>query len=438
VLRKILPLLVLLLSVPGLQARYKAVEFRLKNGLRVVCVEKKTSPIVHFSICYMCGSSRDAASRSGVAHYLEHMAMASNKGKSKDFLEDIGAEHNAFTSLRAISFYEIVPLAHVETVFSHEAERMRSMDIDDGEFLGERGAILEERSMRIDNEPNGAAQEALLANLFNREAGGTPIIGWKHEIESIEKKDLYAFHRKWFAPNNAFVVIAGDFDLPQAKALAEKYFGDIAPKKLPIRRGGILKNQFIKEVKYGSQKTGAFSCICYVYGVPFTSKNNFRKSMALGLAIKIMNQPAFFVTKTLKHVLNIVTDVSFVYLSGIYPTDFVGVSISCGSLDDLADSIGEWRYLRSKLMRVGISDGELKIMKRKEMIAQAYRMDDLGHMASHFGWLLLSGYSLQEILSMDEILQSITARECNDVIREVFSVQPMAISKIVPKGYDRE
>ncbi|MDR2157760.1 MAG: insulinase family protein [Holosporaceae bacterium] len=422
----------------GSQAKYNVVDFVLENGLRVVCIEKKTSPITFFSIWYRCGSKCDAISKSGAAHYLEHMAFVANKMEFSNFLEDVGADKNAFTSINAICFHELVPKENIETVFIHESRRMISLDIDDDAFLSEKGAILEERSTRVDNDPNGASQESLLSNIFNREAGGIGIIGWKHEIQSITKKDLYKFHRKWFAPNNAVVVLSGDFDLNQIKKMAEKYFGKIPPKKLPKRVKKTPSGPCLKEIKYGSPKNGSASVAEYIYRTPFSSKESLKKTIALEVALKVMNRPASFVKKILKDALNHATEVAFSYVDRLFQYDIVVLEIASPSIDDLGDAENAWRYLKNKLAYAGVLKSELDAVKRQELVSLAYKKDDIIEMSNYFGWLLINGYSVDEIQSIDDMIQEVSEKECNDLLREIFSQDPIAIFRILPKSYDRE
>jgi zinc protease len=417
-------------------AKYNVVEFVLGNGLRVVCIEKKTAPLTFFSIWYKCGSQCDAISKSGVAHYLEHMAFVANKMEFSNFLEDVGAEKNAFTSINVICFYELLPKEHLETVFIHESRRMVSLEIADDYFLSEKGAILEERSMRVDNDPGGASQESSLSNIFNREIGGVGIIGWKHEIESIVKEDLYEFHRKWFAPNNAIIVISGDFDINQIKKLAETYFGKIPPKEFSKISEKTPSTACLKEIKYSSPKNGSLSMAEYIYRTPFSSRENLKKTIALDVAIKVMNHPASLVKKVLKDVLNHATNVAFSYIDRLFQYDVVSLEISSSSIDDLHDAENLWNHLRNKLARTGISKSELDAVKRRELISLAYKKDDLVEMSNHFGWLLMSGYSVDEIQSIDDMIQNVSEKECNDLLGEIFSQNPVAISRVVPEGYD--
>jgi zinc protease len=434
--------IVFALSVFCAQAKYDAVRFTLKNGLQVICIKKKSAPIIFFSIWYCCGSKNDAISKSGVAHYLEHMAFSSNKMEFSELLEDIGALNNAFTSINTICFHEVIPKEDIEMIFTHEAMRMVSLNIDNNVFQSEKGAILEERSMQVDNDPDGAMQESTLANIFNRETGGIVVIGWKHEIETIIPKDLQEFHDKWFAPNNALIVISGDFEFDHIKKLAEKYFEKIPPKHIetPNEVNGVFPETSVclKEIEYGSPKNGSSSAVEYVYRVPFSSRKNLRKSIALDVAIMALNQPAFFVKKMLKDVTNCATRVAFGYVDRVFAQDIVTFEISASSIDAVHDSENMWRYLRKRLLYTGISQSELDAVKLQYLVSLAYKKDDIVNMSNHFGWLLTGGYSLEEIQEIDDMVQSITAKECNDLLRDVFSQEPYAISRIVPKGYDRE
>ncbi|GHT91294.1 peptidase M16 [Alphaproteobacteria bacterium] len=428
----------LVLCVSDLDARYNLSQFTLKNGLSVICLKKKTTPIISFSMWYKCGSANDAVSKSGVAHYLEHMACEFDKRKFSDFLEDIGAESNAFTSLRSICFYEIVPCEHLEKIFEYESRRMKAIDIDDAVFLSEKGAILEERSMRCDSSPEGSAFESLGANAFNRTAGGISIIGWKSEIESLQPQDLLDYHKAWFAPNNAILLIIGDIpDLEQIKKLAEKYFGNIEKKEILRWEEDSSRPSCVKEVTYASPKIG-YTNIEYSYHVPFSHRENLRKSLALGLAIDVINQPDSFIRKILENDLKKARYVYFSYIEGYFPYDIASIGIRSFSLNDRIDSEKICDYLLKKLLLTGISKNNLDVVKKQKQLEMAYKKDDIGSMSRYVGHLLSNGYSMEEIQFMDDVVQSITVEECNSVLREVFSLDPVVISKVVPKGYDRD
>jgi zinc protease len=380
----------------------------------------------------------DAISKSGVAHYLEHMAFEFNHGEFSTFLESVGAETNAYTSLRSICFYEIVPSEHIETVFEHESNRMRAIDIDENVFLAEKGAILEERNMRYDSSPEGAAYEALTANAFNRSPGGISTIGWRSEIEALQPQDLQDFHSIWFAPNNATILIIGDVsDMAKIKSLAEKYFGNLEAKQLHRKPEESGRPSCLKEVIYTSPKVSAVS-VAYTYYVPFVHKENFRKSLTLKLAFYVLNQPDSFIKKLLEHNWKKAASINFFYLEGYYSYDVVEVCISDSSTNNIADAEKILAQAMKRLLIVGIEKNSLDIVKKQNELMMAYKKDDIGEISEYIARLLSSGYQLKEIQSIDEIFQSITVAECNAVLREVFSKSPVTISRIIPKEYDRD
>lgn len=436
--KKVIVLLFFIFSF-DLHAKYNIVsDFTLNNGLRIVCIDKKELPIVCCSVFYKCGSINETPSKSGIAHFLEHMAFCGDNGAFSDFLENAGAEDNAFTSFRTICFYEIVPINHLETVFKYESRRMEFMDINKEKFLSEKGAILEERSMRCDNIPQGQYLESIDAALFNRMSGGIHPIGWRHEIESTEPQDLIDFHDKWFAPNNAVILIVGDINIAKIKSLAEKYFAKIKSKEIAKINDDAIKPKEIKKIELKSSKIGTEAEVNYTYFVPFSVKDNFRKSMALFLVSQMLNQPTSFAKKTLENSLNKATSISFDYDYGAYQYDIFRVSIACSSVDNLSECEELWGYLKRKILISGITQTELETVKRQRAMSLAYRDQDIRTISEHIWWDMASGFTLEQIQSMDDVIQSITLEECKEALNEVLKPQYIAVSRILPKEHDRD
>lgn len=419
-------------------ADYKLDEFALKNGLSVVMIERKSVPIISFSIWFRCGSKYDAPLKSGCAHFLEHLAFLNHKRKFSNYLEDIGAERNAFTSINTVCFYEIFPKECFEKVLAFESERMKSLEIEDKVFQNEKKAILEERGMRIDSSDSGKFSEVFLSNIFNRQIGGIEVIGWKHEIESIEIKDLKDYYKTWIVPNNATIILVGDIDKKAAKSLIKKYFEDIPPTKLPKKNSSLQKIDGRKAIECRSTKTGSLSTVKYTYKVPFLYKDNLRKSTALSLALEILEQPAFFINGVLKQMTDTVSSFGFSYTALFYEYDILDVTFSTNIIDNLDRAEESWSYLRRKIINGCINETELQKIKKRKLIALAYKKEDISQISNYFGWNLVLGFSLKDILSVDNLIQSITVKECNDVLKEVFSTLPISVMKTLPKGYDRD
>lgn len=419
-------------------ADFKADEFSLKNGMKVIMIEKKSVPIISLSVWYKCGSKCDMLSKSGAAHFLEHLACENHKRAFSDYLEEIGAENNAFTFFNTICFYEIFPSDCFEKVLSFESERMKSLEIEDKVFQNEKKAILEERGMRVDADVQGRYGEVFLSNIFNRQIGGIEVIGWKHEIESIEVEDLQVFYKKWITPNNAILILVGDFEKKSAKKLIEKYFGTVSRGDSP-KIFSLNNKEFNKKlIECRSTENGPSSAITYVLKVPFSPKNNLRKSLALSLALEILEQPSSFTETILKQMSNIISTVNFSYTDSVYQFDILDITFHATSIDNLDKVEIAWPYLKKKILADCISENDLKKIKRRRLISLAYKREDIQHIAEYFGWNLMFGLPVKEILSLDDMVQSITVKECNDVLQEIFSTSPISVMKTFPKGYDRD
>jgi zinc protease len=375
--------------------------------------------------------------KSGEAHFLEHLACENHKRKFSSYLDDIGAENNAFTSFNTICFYEIFPKECLEKVLSFESERIRSLEIEDKVFQNEKQAILEERGMRIDANVHGRNYEVFASNVFNRQVGGIYVIGWKHEIESIQVEDLKAYYKKWIVPNNATLILVGDFDKEIAKQLIKKYFEEIPSAKLPQKISSPKKIDGKKSIECRSTQTGS-STIKYTYQVPFLHKNNLRKAWALSLALEVLEQPSFFVNGILNQMTDTVSGFWFLYNSLDYEYDILDVAFRADTIDNLEKAEKSWSYFRKKILNGCVNEEELQKIKKKKLIALAYKKEDINQISNHFGWNLMYGFSLKEILSVDNLIQSITVKECNDVLKEVFSTSPIFVMKTLPKGYDRD
>ncbi len=417
-------------------ASCKLEEFSLKNGMNVIMIEKKSVPIISLSIWYRCGAQCDIPSKSGVAHFLEHLAFLNHKQEFSNYLDEIGAEKNAFTSINTICFYEIFPKECLGKVLFFESKRMQGLEVEPEVFLNEKKAITEEREMRIDADIQGKYGEVFLSNVFNRQVGGIPIIGWKHEIESIEIEDLQLFYKKWISPNNAIMILVGDFEKEYAKQLIKKYFDIIPQANLPLLSSGSSQKFSKKSIECKSVENGPSSTIQYVFKIPFLSKDNLRKSIALNLALAVLEQPSSFVTTILKQMDNIVFDVNFSYIDSIYQYDILVVTFNATSIDNLDKIEVSWPYLKKKISANYICESSFQKVKKKELLSIAYKKDDIEKIANYFGWNLVSGLSAEEVLRLDELVQSITVEECNDVLNEIFSASPIAVMKTLPKGYD--
>ena len=205
--------------------------FTLPNGLQVVVIPDHRTPVVTQMIWYKVGSADETPGKSGLAHFLEHlMFKGTSKHPAGEFSQTVlkvGGNENAFTSVDYTGYYQRVPREQLASMMEFEADRMTGLILKDENVLPERDVVLEEFNMRVANNPEARLTEQIMAALYLNHPYGRPVIGWHQEIEKLNREDALAFYRRFYAPNNATLVIAGDVDAKDIRPMVEKAYGAI-------------------------------------------------------------------------------------------------------------------------------------------------------------------------------------------------------------------
>ncbi len=210
--------------------------FTLSNGLEVVVVPDHRAPVVTHMIWYKVGAADETTGKSGLAHFLEHlMFKGTEKNPGASFSQDvneIGGQENAFTSSDYTGFFQRVPREHLKEMMALEADRITGLVLTDDVVRPELNVVLEEQNMRVANNPGARLGEQMDAALYLNHPYGRPVIGWRHEIEKLDRDQALAFYRRFYTPNNAIVVVAGDVTADEVKADAEETYGKV-PERTP-------------------------------------------------------------------------------------------------------------------------------------------------------------------------------------------------------------
>jgi zinc protease len=215
--------------------------FTLPNGLQVVVIPDHRTPVVTQMIWYKVGSADETSGKSGLAHFLEHlMFKGTSKHPAGEFSQTvlrIGGNENAFTSTDYTGYFQRVPREQLARMMEFEADRMTGLILKDENVLPERDVVLEEYNMRVANNPEARLTEQIMAALYLNHPYGRPVIGWHQEIEKLDREDALAFYKRFYAPNNATLVIAGDVEAGDVRPMVERTFGEIAAQPaIPARR----------------------------------------------------------------------------------------------------------------------------------------------------------------------------------------------------------
>jgi zinc protease len=229
----------LLGAAPGRAAVFNPETFTLKNGMQVVVVTNSRVPVVTHMVWYKVGSADEGPGESGIAHFLEHLMFKGTKtrkpGEFSQIVARNGGQENAFTSYDYTAYYQTIAVDRLETVMEMEADRMTNLVITPKEVEPERQVVIEERRMRTDNNPGALLGEQTNAALFLNYPYRNPIIGWRHDIDALDINRILAFYKRYYRPNNAILVVAGDITAEKLRPLAEKYYGAI-PAGEPVVR----------------------------------------------------------------------------------------------------------------------------------------------------------------------------------------------------------
>jgi zinc protease len=214
--------------------------FHLDNGMQVVVIPDHRAPVVTHMVWYKNGSADDPEGKSGIAHFLEHLMFKGTtkhpKGKFSNLVSELGGQENAFTSYDYTAYFQKIAKEHLETMMAFEADRMTNLVLSDEDVIPERDVVLEERRMRTDSDPSSQLSESLSATLYVNHPYGLPIIGWQHEIAALDRQDALNYYGRFYTPENAILVVAGDITEPEVKSLATATYGQIrargeAPKR---------------------------------------------------------------------------------------------------------------------------------------------------------------------------------------------------------------
>ncbi|HEY7170505.1 MAG TPA: pitrilysin family protein [Vicinamibacterales bacterium] len=215
-------------------------QFTLANGLTVVLSEDHSTPIVHLQLWYHVGSKNEKKGRTGFAHLFEHMMFKGSKNVAPEehtsVISSVGGQSNAYTTDDETVFWETLPAQYLPLALWLEADRMASLRIDKDTFVNEREVVKEERRMRVDNQPYGRLNEIIYENAFTVHPYKHPTIGSMEDLEAASIEDVREFFETYYVPENATLVLVGDFDPVQAKLLVGQYLGPVPKARQPVPR----------------------------------------------------------------------------------------------------------------------------------------------------------------------------------------------------------
>lgn len=392
--------------------------FTLPNGLQVVVIQDHRTPVVTQMIWYKVGSADETPGKSGLAHFLEHLMFKGTEkhpaGEFSKTVLKIGGNENAFTSVDYTGYFQRVPRDQLPKMMEFEADRMTGLVLKDENVLPERDVVLEEYNMRVANSPEARLNEQIMAALYVNHPYGRPVIGWKPEIEKLSREDALAFYRRFYAPNNAILVIAGDTDAKEVRPLVEQTFAkipaqpDIAGRRLrPQEPEPVAPRTVTLADPHVEQPSMRRS-----YLVPSATTAAPGQSAALDVLAQLMGSGSnsyLYRALVIDKPLAINASASYQGTS-LDPTQFsIAASprpgVEFAQVEAVVDSV------IAEIAQNPVRAEDLERVKTQLIAEAIYAQDNQATMARWYGGGLTTGLSIEDIRSWPDRIRAVTAEQ---------------------------
>ena len=399
-------------------------EFKLDNGLQVLVIPDHRAPVVTQMVWYKVGAADEPPGSSGIAHFLEHLMFKGTDliptGQFSKTIAKNGGEDNAFTNHDVTAYFQRVAKDRLPKVMEMEADRMANLRLSENDVATERKVILEERRTRVDNDPSSILQEQMMAALYTNHPYGVPIIGWEHEIEALDREDAFSFYRRFYAPNNALLVVAGDVEPDEVRALAEQTFGKIAPSGLVNGRARPKEPTHYAPVRVTleDERAGRTTVQRY-YLAPSYASAEPGEAEALDLLMRVA--AAGSISKIYKRL--VIEDRKAANAGGWYSDSgldsgrigFYAIAAENISADELDREID---LVIEDLKQNGVTQVELDRARASYLAEFIYASDSQSRMARHYGWRLVTGMTVTDVEQWPDRLTHVTVDDIREAARK--------------------
>jgi len=418
---------ILLLPISGVAGEaQKAQTFKLKNGMEVVLIPNNKMPVVSHMMWYKIGAADEQSGKSGIAHFLEHLMFKSTKkyktGEFSKKIAKIGGNDNAFTDTDYAAYFQNIPKESLELAMELESDRMQNLTFNKNEVLKERDVILEERRMRIDNDPHAELAEQMKAALYQNHPYHRPIIGWYHEMAKLDEKDASQWHKNYYNPANAILVVSGDVKIAEIKPLAEKYYGkipagnqavrnnfiqepkQIAPRNVTLTDSKVKKDEVMRYYLapsrlYGkSEYSYALCLLSYILGASETSQ---------------MYQEMVVKNKKAIDVGSYYDDLKIgpsIFMLRVVPTDGIKLAEIEAMIDENI----------AHVIKNGVSEEDLVRAKKATIADSIYAKEDLKNLAKDYGATIAIGLGTDYVEMWERDINAVTAKQVQEAASYVF------------------
>ncbi len=419
-------------------AMFEPQTFTLANGMRVVVIEDRRAPVVTHMVWYKVGAADEQPGKSGIAHFLEHLMFKGTPsvppGEFSKIVARNGGRDNAFTSQDYTAYFQNVARDRLELVMRMEADRMTHLRLTDKEVLPERDVILEERRSTLDNNPRSVLSEQMSAVQFMNHPYRKSIIGWEHEMRGLTTKDALEFYGKYYAPNNAILIVAGDINAKELRPLAEKYYGVIKAKAVVPRNRPQEPPQLApRRISLTDARVRQPSWT-RTYLAPTRTAGEKQHAIPLEVLSQILSGSTGRLDTQLVQGEGVATSAGSAYDDNAVDQSMFYLFASPKPGTDMAVLEAGIDKVIADLLDKGVTEEELARAKISLRASAIYARDDAASGARIFGAALLAGQSIEEIEAWPEMVAKVTVADVNAAARAVLDLRRSVTGQLLPKA----
>lgn len=410
----------------------------LANGMKVIVKEDHRSPVVVSMVWYKAGSMDESVGVTGVAHVLEHMMFKGTKavpaGRFSRIIAEAGGRDNAFTGKDYTAYFQQLHKSKLPLAMKLEADRMSNLILTNEEFAKEINVVMEERRWRTEDQPHALVYEQLMAAAYQSHPYQHPIIGWMGDLMNMQASDAKAWYDRWYAPNNATLVVVGDVKPEEVYALAEKYFGPIKAEELPKRK--VFTEPAQRGMKRVNVKAPAeLPYLMMGWHVPVLRdvKQDWEPYALDVLAGVLDGSDAARLNQSLVREQQLASSVGVGYDAASRGPGMFLIDATPAQGKSVADLEAAIRDELTKVANSGITEEELQRVKAQVVADEVFKRDSMFYQAMQIGQLETAGLPYDSLDTIVEKLKAVTAEQVQKVAQKYFGEEGLTVATLDPQ-----
>ena len=429
---------VIAMTAARAESLYNAVSATLPNGLEVVVVADHRAPVVTHMVWYKVGAADEPPGKSGIAHFLEHLMFKGTREYPEGMFSKLVARHggreNAFTAHDYTAYFQTIAREHLELVMRLEADRMRNLVLTAEAVVSERDVVLEERRQRTGNSPGALFGEQLAAAQFLAHPYGIPVIGWEHEISGLALDDAVGFYDRYYAPNNAILVVVGDVTMAEVRPLAEGVYGAIARRDVPLRQRSQEPAQIAaRRLEYSDDRVREPSWRRSYLAPSYVAGAAERAYALVVLADILGGGPTSRMYRALVVDAKIAADAGAYYSAvSLDPSRFYlyAAPLAGHDLETVEEAVDA---VIQRVIADGVTEDELNLAKGSLTASAIYARDRLSSAARIFGSSLAVGLTIADVEAWPGRIEAVSVADIKAAARHVFDAGRSVTGLLRPK-----